>query len=479
MSVKSIHKLGVIVPYRNRHRQLANFKRAIIKHLNKSGIEFELIIVEQDDATAFNRGKLLNIGFVEAEELGCDYVVFHDVDMIPEKVDYSFRTVPTHLATNFISGETEIGLHFEQYFGGVTLFPSEIFREVNGYSNEYWGWGFEDDDLFSRLLEHEIPTDIFPIEKPFGSTASLEFNGKTSYVTIPNKINFLRDWTISTTFTPYELELDPKEDSDRNSIFTIPGYDFSVYYSSFNRFIVEIFDRRKNSHTVTSEITSETTSNITLIWDNFIKVLKVYINGNLIESLEIEKGLFNYSKEDIIYVGAGNLGPNNYHKHNFFKGSIEYFATFDKALTTEEVKEIFNTRGLSLTTDFGDYISKNSLLSYHDGKVVKDYKLVDLVDLQLNGDLFDIKFVPTPLSSISEIPVPYRSTSTFRLLDHEPGGYLDGRWKDKLTRFNQLRFVNEVKPGHRKSRRDGLNRLRFTLHERKKKNNETQVVVGL
>lgn len=31
-------------------------------------------------------------------------------------------------------------------------FTPDQFRKVNGYSNEYWGWGCEDDDMFVRIV---------------------------------------------------------------------------------------------------------------------------------------------------------------------------------------------------------------------------------------------------------------------------------------------------------------------------------------
>jgi len=60
------HKLGIIVPYRNRYRQLRHFKEALRNHLGKTNIEYFTIVVEQDDAKDFNRGKLLNVGFLKA-----------------------------------------------------------------------------------------------------------------------------------------------------------------------------------------------------------------------------------------------------------------------------------------------------------------------------------------------------------------------------------------------------------------------------
>ena len=100
-----MNKLGVIVPYRNRYEQLITFKESITKYLESKNINFELIIVEQDNAKLFNRGMLLNIGFKYARKSGCNYVVFHDVDMIPLAVDYSYSKTPIHLATGFLDNK--------------------------------------------------------------------------------------------------------------------------------------------------------------------------------------------------------------------------------------------------------------------------------------------------------------------------------------------------------------------------------------
>ena len=62
----SPNKLGIIVPYRNRYKQLILFKRKISEYMTNRGIDYELIVVEQDDAKLFNRGMLLNIGFEES-----------------------------------------------------------------------------------------------------------------------------------------------------------------------------------------------------------------------------------------------------------------------------------------------------------------------------------------------------------------------------------------------------------------------------
>ena len=180
-------------------------------HLNwfkKSKLDYEIIIVEQSDNNPFNRGSLLNIGVIKAKELGCTYIALHDVDMLPTKdVDYSIVDRPTHLATNFLSNhyKEQKRIIFDEYFGGVTMFLIEDYYHINGYSNKYWGWGYEDDDLLWRCKENF--TDFNTKELPLNShsSAALELNGYTSKVTMPKPFR-LKNYTILCSFEPNEIQ---------------------------------------------------------------------------------------------------------------------------------------------------------------------------------------------------------------------------------------------------------------------------------
>jgi hypothetical protein len=119
------------------------------KFLDESKINFHIFVVEQGDSLPFNRAKLLNIGFSETN-VGFDYFCFHDVDMLPINSDYTYPDVPTHLAAEV--QQFNWGLAYDTYFGGVTLFNREDMERINGYSNNYWGWGAEDDDLWNRCI---------------------------------------------------------------------------------------------------------------------------------------------------------------------------------------------------------------------------------------------------------------------------------------------------------------------------------------
>lgn len=139
-------RLAIVVPYRDRAEHLETFVPYMETYLKLQGIQdFKILIVEQADNKPFNRGKLLNVGY---NSIQADYYVFHDIDMLPITADYSGCLHPTHLvcsATQFAKG-----IPYETYFGGVTMFPSVDFLQINGFSNEFWGWGSEDDDLIMR-----------------------------------------------------------------------------------------------------------------------------------------------------------------------------------------------------------------------------------------------------------------------------------------------------------------------------------------
>lgn len=141
------HKLAIVVPYRNRKEHLGVFLPHMKEYLSKQGIENSIYIVEQEEGKPFNRAKLLNVGFLEADK-GCDYFVFHDVDMLPQNIGYEYQENPTHLAA--AASQFNYKLPYDGYFGGVTMFSRNSFMKVNGYSNEYWGWGAEDDDILYR-----------------------------------------------------------------------------------------------------------------------------------------------------------------------------------------------------------------------------------------------------------------------------------------------------------------------------------------
>ena len=44
-----------------------------------------------------------------------------------------------------------VSLPYNGIFGGVSALSKEHMEKVNGFSNKYFGWGGEDDDMYQRF----------------------------------------------------------------------------------------------------------------------------------------------------------------------------------------------------------------------------------------------------------------------------------------------------------------------------------------
>lgn len=471
------HKVGIIVPYRDRYSQLFEFKQTITEYFRKTQLKYHLIVVEQDDAKLFNRGMLLNIGFLEAKRHRCDYVCFHDVDMLPSKVDYGYSDVPIHLATVLVTSKNKNKPIFDQYFGGVTLFPSEVFEKINGYSNKYWGWGFEDDDLLWRCLEYNIPCDTKLLDNSGPKTASLKFNGLDSYVKFNNTIDFKKDFSLFISFQPSHSDFDVNKRDDFFTAFGIPGYDFNIGWNSFNRFKIEFFNKRKKYFQIFSEEDSMRKVTMVVTYNAKRKVIEGYLNGELIASQDLDTDIFDYSTSATAYLGISDATREKECKH--FSGVIDSFAAYDCRLNRLEVEAISKNRYFGLTTPFKGYKSSKHLTTYYDGKFIKDYKLIDISGNNNTGIVVNCEIVPTDLESTTVIPKPFRRLGRFKLLDHQDEGFVSDSWKNVNTRYNQLRFNNEVKKKWHNPEKDGLNTLAYKTHSSTSTGSMKHIIVGL
>ncbi|KAI8520561.1 lactose synthase [Branchiostoma belcheri] len=154
---KSRHKVAVIVPYRDREQHLRIFLKHMHPVLKRQQLDYGIYIVEQYGEPKFNRAMLFNIGFKEAlKEYDYDCFIFHDVDLIPEddRNIYSCPDTPKHMSVAV--DEMNYKLPYDGIFGGICALSTVHFQRVNGFSNSFWGWGGEDDDMANRLTAHSL-----------------------------------------------------------------------------------------------------------------------------------------------------------------------------------------------------------------------------------------------------------------------------------------------------------------------------------
>ncbi|XP_054710160.1 beta-1,4-galactosyltransferase 7-like [Uloborus diversus] len=149
-----IHRLAVIVPFKDRFEELLQFAPHIHRFLNAQKIRHKLYVINQVDKLRFNRASLINVGHILSRK-DCDYLAMHDVDLLPlnPKLSYAYpKNGPFHVA----SPEYHPKYHYSTFVGGILLLTKEQFESVNGLSNRYWGWGLEDDEFFARMRDAKL-----------------------------------------------------------------------------------------------------------------------------------------------------------------------------------------------------------------------------------------------------------------------------------------------------------------------------------
>ena len=114
--------------------------------------------------TPFNRAKLLNIGFDLLKAKKFDCFIFFDVDIFPMNDEMALQCLaeePRHLSTytdkysQFSASKKFDYSNEEKFFSGASAFRKETFETLNGFSNQFWGWGGKKDiDLFSSNIKN-------------------------------------------------------------------------------------------------------------------------------------------------------------------------------------------------------------------------------------------------------------------------------------------------------------------------------------
>ena len=143
--------LSIIVPVRDRDKELNTLIYNLSKIFKTQGITYTFYIVHQDDDNPFNKGLLNNIGFLYAEKNNfTDNYLFNDVTVYPLKSNnYNFNF---KYENNIIYNPFGYKHCLSRFF----LTNKKTMYKINGYSNEYWGWGYEDEDIQKRCKLHNV-----------------------------------------------------------------------------------------------------------------------------------------------------------------------------------------------------------------------------------------------------------------------------------------------------------------------------------
>ncbi|KAM6925120.1 beta-1,4-galactosyltransferase 3 [Xenentodon cancila] len=211
------HHTAIVVPYRNRQTHL----RALLYHLHpflqRQQIHYSIYIVQQWGNSTFNRAKLLNVGVREAlrdEDWSC--IFLHDVDLLPENDHNTYtchKQFPTHMSVAM--DKFRYRLPYPQYFGGVSAVTPDQYMKMNGFPNQYWGWGGEDDDIAARvrlsgmkIVRPPVAIGHYKMIKHKGDKGN-EQNPRRFDLLKRTRLNWRSDGLNSLTYQLLSKELEP------------------------------------------------------------------------------------------------------------------------------------------------------------------------------------------------------------------------------------------------------------------------------
>ena len=203
----SAERLAIIVPLRNRTAHARRFRREFSAQLARWEVNATIVFVEQTTAGFFNvrwsprplrrpspalvhcarattsarltppyspaprtqRGKLFNVGLHLAsgqalrDVAKCHSTVcFHDVDLLPQNGDAAWVSYGgaalskpvhaiRHASCRKVRGNPS-GRYKAGFYGGVLCMRFDDALRINGWSNQFWGWGREDFEIGIRML---------------------------------------------------------------------------------------------------------------------------------------------------------------------------------------------------------------------------------------------------------------------------------------------------------------------------------------
>ena len=436
-------KLAIIVPFRDRQDHLDIFVPHMHEFLKDKGIDYTIFIAEQKDDRPFNYGKLCN---VVTKEIGEEYTyfAFHDIDMLPisDECDYGYPDSPTHLATKVQVHENK--LPYPQYFGGVILINREDFEEANGYSNEYWGYGFEDLDLLFRLKESGAylekfydsnriysnyeKNDILPyrIENvkisnndKIHTLKCIKF-GENSYG--HGMLNPLSKNTIKSSFSISLWFKDSDNSSDLKNLFCLEGYDSGLSLVNGTTLMAQVWDNNKKNYEVTLDYFKNR-------WNHVVFTIDKNKN-KLIKRYRLRLNLNGKTVETTIPNDFKILNSHENFKISDIETSIELanIMIFNKALEDKHIKELYHKGNKSLEyieNHFGitpvsvfhfDNQNKNLNFSSHYHKKMIIDSGSNYNHLKVIGD---IKTYEEKISTTDKIWLPVRIQGKYNSLTHK------------------------------------------------------------
>jgi len=140
-------------------------------------------------------------------------VIFHDCDLLPPASLLNWylkpppRGKPIHLfAPGLCQSPKYIDDHLDFFGGVVALHPSD-FEICNGFPNDLWGWGHEDDQLLLRLKAVGVLDTVMRPPKNLGFFTDMDPMDNTRI--LRNDHSYSMSYLVNEYASHASLDLDP------------------------------------------------------------------------------------------------------------------------------------------------------------------------------------------------------------------------------------------------------------------------------
>ncbi len=473
-------KLAICVPHYNRREHLEKFIPHMDEFFKNKDIEYKIFVANQvypDSVSGFNRGTSKNVAFDVAQKEGYDYFCFHDIDMLPEddSCDYSYPEMVEHLAVHV--KQFDYGLKYQEYFGGCILFTKEHYEQINGYSNGYWNWGMEDDDILYRVKQKGLAQKTFMNHKSDDLRNFIRLNGLSDYIKI-NPTDSIRELTSKNFTFAVMVRAEDRFDIPKYLIGDVenrkfihqyilgrPSFQMGLGWDNSDAYSFGLFDQKNNHSYMWIKRPPDVWTHLMVTVNTDKNEMRFYLNGEESDSrfghgsqspLPFISPLKKYGGNPY-YVGVGDPRQED---EIYFAGDIGQIVMWDTALTEKEINEYYST----------DYPTPQNTKLYYDFSRVENDIVFDNSGFDNHG-LIKGGYVETEsIESIPNTTLPHRNRpGRFFSQDHKRNDMVGGKWvHQKDTSINERRFVEEVQGGIINTDEDGLTDLNYSVVKREK-----------
>ena len=481
-------KLAICIPHYKREEHLKKFVPHMDEFFKGKDIEYKIFVANQvypDSVSGFNRGTSKNVAFDVAQKEGYDYFCFHDIDMVPEDdtCDYSYPDKVEHLAVHV--SQFDYGIKYMEYFGGAILFTKEHYEKINGYSNGYFNWGMEDDDLFFRAKKKGLAKETFMKHESDEPRNFVRLNGLNDYIKI-NATDSTREITNGNFTMSVLVRAEDRFDIPtyligdvenrkfiHQYIFGRPSFQMGLGWDNSNAYSFGLFNQKNSHYYMWIKRYAEVWTHLMVTVNVDKDEMRFYLNGEESDSrfghgsespLEFESPLKKYGGNPF-YIGVGDPRKEN---NDYFAGDIAQVCIFNEVLNDKEIKKYYKTDYPSPKTT-NIFYEKRPLL-YYDFSKVRDSIVYDLSGNGNHGILNGGSIESEPIDKIPNTTLPYR-TRPGRYLSqtHNRNDIVGGKFvHQKDTSVNEKRFVEEVQGGLVDIDKDGLTDLNYSVVKREK-----------